>query len=111
MDLILPGTVYLRLCPLSTDEGKAEASFPLPPKKASKLFARKSFKILRLGKKLDLEQSIVSLLLDREPHSLGVRVVARALKLESQQRNYTRFGTSEKGMSATIDRLATPSEC
>jgi hypothetical protein len=51
MDLILPGTVYLRLCPLSTDEGKAEASFPLPPKKASKFFAKKGFKILRLGKK------------------------------------------------------------
>jgi hypothetical protein len=43
--------VTLHLSPLSTDEGKAEASFPLPPKKVSKFSARKNLQNSPLRKK------------------------------------------------------------
>ena len=75
-------------------KGKQKLSFPLPPKKASKFSARKNLQNspLRGKKKLDSEQSIICLLLDREPHSLGVRVVARALELESQEESHPGLG-------------------
>jgi len=79
-------------------KGKQKLLFPSLPKRHQNSPLGKIFKILRLGKKkLDSEQSIICLLLDREPHSLGVRVVARALELESQQRNHTRVGACGEG--------------
>ena len=58
----------LRLSAPSTDEGKAEASFPLPREKASKFSDKKELKSSLFGKKrkkeLDSERSGIRALLD-----------------------------------------------
>lgn len=98
-------------------KGKQKLLSPIPPslpKRRENSPLRKIFRILRYENLQNSEQSTVCSLLDLEPHSLGVWVVvARALELESptEESRSASGRLAERGMSATIDRLATPSEC